>query len=946
MRNLIFFIGLYFLSINHIFSSDIISNCDLVASDPFDLQNPLIIEEKIEGTLTQDLINEDYRVLVDACKADLNKTIKNKVRYSYQLARIYYAFEEYELSEPLFNFSESKGYIAASYYLGSIDFHDPTDNLFDKDTIEYFKKSYEGGYSVPSSLSYLADTYYYLKDFKNAEKYYLIFLKDFELNDPVANYITDILVNLSDIYYSQDMYAEASIYFRKTINRYKDFPKNESLDNYLFALSELAFIYFNGLGGIPVNYEKSFVLYNELINADVNKDYTTALNQLSIMYNYGMGTEQDYFKSFKLLRKSIDISKDILAYNNIQTNYLYGIGVEQNIEEAKKINLKILELDPANFENGLETFLYFQSQANDRLKNWDDFINTEQWQSTENICDWIYNETSEIKKNLVYSFQKCLELAVSGDQWAMEVIAYIYESGEGVPQNTRESYKWYSILSSLEPSNEFFLFKKGTLRLNGKVKDKIDLANLFNKLTINKPTLNLEENYYADANFYLGQAYRYGITTSIDLDKAISHFQKVLEIAKEVDDKSYYLIEKSSKNISEIKSIQAGYSIERDLTLNFPAEFIGNFNWEGDDYVQKFSSIKFNQLERLGINNYLLTAEGIHEDGHIIKLKGELNKNDLSFKLFYDYLDEDIPPDLYGFDLRGDFLGFFNEDFTNASSWYTKGSGYGNQGLFTLTNFNTLENLGSKDQINQVEKLNINFGNYYAVIIGNQNYDNLIDLDTPIIDAQSIASLLENKYGFEILDIILDGTRSDILSKLNNLKNTLQPYDNLLIYYAGHGHYDVAERGYWLPKDANTVESDDNTNWIPNDDITNLLSKINAKHILVIADSCFSGSLTFRGASNTKNREKLFTNLVTQKTRKALTSGKLEPVLDGGGKGHSIFANNLLKVLSENKLVLDVNSLFVEIKNLVSSSSNQTPTYGPIRDTGDEGGDFIFVPAY
>ena len=52
----------------------------------------------------------------------------------------------------------------------------------------------------------------------------------------------------------------------------------------------------------------------------------------------------------------------------------------------------------------------------------------------------------------------------------------------------------------------------------------------------------------------------------------------------------------------------------------------------------------------------------------------------------------------------------------------------------------------------------------------------------------------------------------------------------------------MAERGYWLPKDANTVESDDNTNWISNDDITNLLNKINAKHILVIADSCFSGS--------------------------------------------------------------------------------------------------------
>ena len=277
---------------------------------------------------------------------------------------------------------------------------------------------------------------------------------------------------------------------------------------------------------------------------------------------------------------------------------------------------------------------------------------------------------------------------------------------------------------------------------------------------------------------------------------------------------------------------------------------------------------------------------------------------------------------------------------------YTKGSGYGNQGVFKLTNIKTFENIGFNESLNQVEKLNINFGNYYAVVIGNQNYEYLDDLDTPFIDVQSIASLLENKYGFEILDVILDGSRSEILSKLNGLKKTLKPYDNLLIYYAGHGHYDAAKRGYWLPKDANTIESDDNTNWIPNDDITNLLSKLEAKHILVIADSCFSGSLTYRGASTNNNREKLFSNLVTLKTRQALTSGKLEPVLDGGGKGHSIFASNLLKVLSENKKVLDVNSLFVEVKNLVSSSSRQTPTYGPITGTGDDGGDFIFVPRF
>ncbi len=944
-RNYFLFPFLLFIINSNLLLSNEVNECDAIASDPIDTQNQLILSETIVGVFTEDLPNFELEKMSNACKKAIDMDPENKARYSYQLARIYFAFEKYESSIPLFKFADSKGYIAASYYLGSIDFHDLAGDLFDKDTVEYFKKSYEGGYSPSTSLSYLADSYYYLNDFNNAEKYYLIFFKEYELNDPDSNYITDILVNLGDIYYKKDMYAEASIYFNKTLERYKNFPEKESLSNYLYALSELAFINFNGLGGIPVNYEKSFELYNELINLDENKDYTSALNQLSIMYNYGLGVEQDYLKSFKLLKKSIDLGHDILAYNNIHENYLYGIGVEQNIDEAKKINQKILSINPENLED-TDNLEYYQSLAKDRLENWSDYINTEKWESTENICDWLYYRTAELKRNLVYSFQKCLELAVLGDQWAMEVIAYIYESGEGVPENTRESYKWYSLLSSLEPSDEFFIYKKGTFRLNGKVQDKIDLVNLFKKLTINKPTSSLDENYYAEANFYLGQAYRYGITTPVKLDKAISHFQKVLEIANELNDEGYYLIEKSSKNISEIKSIQAGYLIERDLTVHFPAEYVGNFNWEADEYIQKYTSFKFNQLERLGVNNYLLSAEGIHEDGHLVKFKGELNKDDLSFKLSYDFADAYIPPELYGWDLRGNFLGFFNEDFTTASSWYTKGSGYGNQGLLTLTNLKTVENLGSRDQIDRVEKLNINFGNYYALIIGNQNYDNLEDLNTAIIDAQSIASLLENKYNFEILDIIIDGNRSDILSKFNEIKNNLQPYDNLLVYYAGHGHLDTAERGYWLPKDSNTIESDDNTNWISNDDITNLLAKIKAKHILVIADSCFSGSLTFRGTSKESNREKLFANLVTQKTRKAFTSGTLEPVLDGGGQGHSIFASNLLEALSNNKKILDVNSLFIEIKKAVSSVAEQTPTYGPIRGTGDEGGDFIFVPVY
>ena len=465
LTKLVFFLLIIFNS-KFVFSEQL-SQCDLLASDPHDTQNLFIQSKKIEGTLTIDLNKLDYDTLTDACMKDLKNKVNDKARYSYQLARIYFAFEKYEKSLPLFNFAYDEGYIASSYYLGSIDFHDFVGDLFDKDTAEYFKKSYEGGYSPATSLSYLADSYYYLNDFNNAEKYYLIFFKNYDVNDPDANYISDILVNLSDIYYSQDMYAEASIYFDKTIKRYQLFPNSESIDNYLYALNELAFIYFNGMGGIPVNYEKSARLYLQIIEADTDNKYTTALNQLAIMYNYGMGVEQDYKKSFELLKKSIDIGKDILAYNNIFQNYLYGIGVDQNIKEAKNINEKIIGLNPDILENSTKTVLFYQSEASTRLANWEDYINTEPLDYIENICDWLYEDTAEIKRNQVYSFQQCLELAVSGDEWAMQVIALLYELGEGVPTNFDESYKWYSILSDLNPDNDFFLYKKGFLRVHG-----------------------------------------------------------------------------------------------------------------------------------------------------------------------------------------------------------------------------------------------------------------------------------------------------------------------------------------------------------------------------------------------------------------------------------------------------------------------------------------------
>ncbi|NIT40016.1 MAG: hypothetical protein GTN46_00370, partial [Gammaproteobacteria bacterium] len=103
----------------------------------------------------------------------------------------------------------------------------------------------------------------------------------------------------------------------------------------------------------------------------------------------------------------------------------------------------------------------------------------------------------------------------------------------------------------------------------------------------------------------------------------------------------------------------------------------------------------------------------------------------------------------------------------------------------------------------------------------------------------------EAKYGFEVKRL-LNATRIETLKAIYSYRQTLTSLDNLLIYYAGHGWLDKeADEGYWLPVDA---ERQDPANWISNSSITSSLRAMKAKHVLVVADSCYSGKLA-RGIS-------------------------------------------------------------------------------------------------
>jgi hypothetical protein len=244
----------------------------------------------------------------------------------------------------------------------------------------------------------------------------------------------------------------------------------------------------------------------------------------------------------------------------------------------------------------------------------------------------------------------------------------------------------------------------------------------------------------------------------------------------------------------------------------------------------------------------------------------------------------------------------------------------------------------------------ITAGRYIAVVIGINSYGGYWPpLSNAVSDAQEIANVLKNNYVFDSVITITDNqaTRSNIIHALESLTSVVKNDDNLLIYYSGHGQFKKElNKGYWVPVDA---KSNSIADFISNNEVKTFVGGIPSKHTLLISDACFAGDI-FRGKPtesipfDPNNMERYYREVYNKTSRIAITSGGVEEVEDAGREGHSIFTYYLLKSLKENKnKYLDAGQLFNDFRIAVTNNSEQTPLLQVVRDTGDEGGQFIFV---
>jgi hypothetical protein len=244
-------------------------------------------------------------------------------------------------------------------------------------------------------------------------------------------------------------------------------------------------------------------------------------------------------------------------------------------------------------------------------------------------------------------------------------------------------------------------------------------------------------------------------------------------------------------------------------------------------------------------------------------------------------------------------------------------------------------------------------GTYYALVIGLSNYHQpFARLQTPNADATEVASVLQNVYGFKT-ELLLDATRRQIMDAFGRYQHTGTDADSLLIYIAGHG-MNQKNQGitYLVPIDADQTSF---ANYITNQEITGTMSAVPVRHVLLIADTCFSGTIRVSGSRGDRFAEDssdatspipYLERMARNRSRDVMAAGGDEPVADGDGNGnlskHSIFATALLQNLTRMPdLEFTGSDLFQSVQHKVVG---QSPQYDALDECEKctQRGDFVF----
>ena len=452
-------------------------------------------------------------------------------------------------------------------------------------------------------------------------------------------------------------------------------------------------------------------------------------------------------------------------------------------------------------------------------------------------------------------------------------------------------------------------------------------------------------------------------TTSWIKKKEVKENKK--KVKEKIKDSKSWITKKSKEKVKDIKEkLKKHRSIEKLPVSEFYfAGYIEPLENEEIKYVYGYVNSD-DKSETFQVNNKTFYSKS---DG-VAYFEDKSNRCEIdSFigVLFGDIKGKVVLKCKKGLDITGDFKqvgknGKGDGETSNGNNVEFEFYSTKNEAIAKLNDFKNDKSIETKLVERQLPKNNNKKillkpnGKYYALLIGNSNYDDQgwDDLVSPINDVTSIKSVLDKSYKFEKIIMVKDGTKKQILKAFRDLSKLTTTNDYVLIYYSGHG-LTKATQAYWIPKDGSLEWG--LGDWINVSELNIYLTEIKAHHLAVMVDSCYVGG-KFKGTNildlkNDEHRAFMTDHLeddLNLRARIVLSSGSEGRVSDTAPNSkNSIFALSFLNILKTSEklsLPLSMTDIGFNVKRAFIGNYNQKPYYYHPDTWEHQGGDFLFIP--
>lgn len=242
------------------------------------------------------------------------------------------------------------------------------------------------------------------------------------------------------------------------------------------------------------------------------------------------------------------------------------------------------------------------------------------------------------------------------------------------------------------------------------------------------------------------------------------------------------------------------------------------------------------------------------------------------------------------------------------------------------------------------------YKDYHALVVGVSEYEQWPDLPNAVKDAQEVSDTLK-RLGFKV-ELVTNPNYQQLRKALNELTYKFGREQNraLLFYYAGHGETetmaDGTKLGYIIPSDCPLLREDPLgfvNQSISMKDIEAYSLRIRSKHLLMLFDSCFSGSLF----SMVRAVPEDIGEKSSHPVRQYITAGTEEEQVPD----KSMFKRSLLVGLKgdadltrDGYITGSELGMYLADKVVKYTKGIQHPQYGKINNPELDRGDFVFVP--